>query len=151
MQVALLWFINENGELLLAQRSHDTDTDPGVWGPSVSGGIDEGEDADYTLVRESFEELGIDVASYPREYMYSTSVDHPDGNGVRHLNVYYARIPSEMIEKIQPEPSEVAGVKWISIDELESLRETNRHEIINATIDDYWIESFDKLRSITVS
>lgn len=58
MQVAILWFIDENNEILLSQRAIDMDTDPGLWGPSVSGKIEPGESAADTARRESEEELG---------------------------------------------------------------------------------------------
>jgi 16S rRNA (adenine1518-N6/adenine1519-N6)-dimethyltransferase len=50
---------NRRGELLLQQRSRLKDVHPGLWGSSVSGHLDAGEDYAAAAIRELHEEMGI--------------------------------------------------------------------------------------------
>ena len=49
------------GEILWQERSHSKDVNPGQWVTSVSGHVDAGESYEEAAVRETREELGIDL------------------------------------------------------------------------------------------
>ena len=50
---------NSAGEVFLQRRSHDKDTNPGLWDTSCAGHIDSGESVIVGALRELEEELGI--------------------------------------------------------------------------------------------
>ena len=60
MVVHLLIF-NSRGDIFLQKRSNTKDAYPGMWDSSVGGHVGAGEDTYAALVRESKEELGIEL------------------------------------------------------------------------------------------
>src|SRR6185369_4392075 len=57
---------NSRGEVFLQQRSLSKDRQPGLWDSSASGHLDSGEDYDACAVRETREELGLELQSTPQ-------------------------------------------------------------------------------------
>lgn len=57
MNVALLWLVNENDEVLIARRAANMDTDADVWGLSVSCTVEPNETYKEAILRETKEEL----------------------------------------------------------------------------------------------
>ena len=70
INVATLWIINDEDEVLLAQRSHTKSTDPSMWGPTVTGKLDPGETFDEALAREVEEELGLPYDRYKPVFLH---------------------------------------------------------------------------------
>jgi isopentenyl-diphosphate delta-isomerase type 1 len=56
---------NSRGEVFLQQRSMSKDRQPGLWDSSASGHLDSGEDYDHCAVRETREELGLNLPTPP--------------------------------------------------------------------------------------
>jgi len=52
--------INDEGEILLARRSENAKTFPGMWN-LVSGDVEAGESIEDALKREAKEEAGVDI------------------------------------------------------------------------------------------
>lgn len=111
IKVAVLWIINEDGEILLAQRAHHKSQDPDVWGPSVTGKLEVGETFDQALVREVEEELGLKPTDYTPIYLFEKDFMHPDGE-LRKFGVYYTIFPKAKTDMIRADANEVAGVEW---------------------------------------
>ena len=57
---------NSRGELFLQKRSIKKDCFPGAWDSSASGHLDCGEEYDDCAVRETREELGLQLSAAPR-------------------------------------------------------------------------------------
>lgn len=150
MKVALLWLLNENNEVLIARRASRMDSDAGVWGPSVSGVIEDNESAFEGALREAHEELGIDLSSYNPTFLHEDSQMHLDGE-MRVFSVHNAKVPHTIINDFKLEPNEVAEVKWIEIDELENLQRTQKDKVIMSEAEILWQNLFTNLRSITTS
>ena len=110
--VSLIVF-NEKGEVLIAKRHTNKTLDPNKWGPSVAGTVDEGEDCDLAVLRETEEEIGLkDIKPiFLKKYFYETERSR------RFLSVYYIIINSKD-SKLSLQADEVAEVKWISIKDL---------------------------------
>lgn len=64
IKVAVLWIVNEDYEVLLAERAHHKAQDPGVWGAAAVAKLEPGENFDDAVVRETKEELGLTAADY---------------------------------------------------------------------------------------
>jgi 16S rRNA (adenine1518-N6/adenine1519-N6)-dimethyltransferase len=62
-----VFVFNKRGDLLMQQRSMHKDVHPGVWGSSVSGHLDAGEDYAAAALRELDEEMGIRLDEPPEE------------------------------------------------------------------------------------
>ena len=61
IRVSGLWIFNSNKEVLIAQRSNNKVHDPGKWGPSAAGTVEEGETYVSNILKEAKEELGISI------------------------------------------------------------------------------------------
>lgn len=48
-----LWVTDSDGNILLAQRSFKKKHDPGIWGPAVSGTVEEGETYESNIIKEA--------------------------------------------------------------------------------------------------
>lgn len=62
-RVSACRIVDEQGNILLSQRSMTKKHDPGKWGPAVAGTVSEGEGYLETIVREIPEEIGIEVSA----------------------------------------------------------------------------------------
>lgn len=60
-----LLVFNAKDEVLLQKRSMLKDNNPGLWDSSVSGHVDQGETYDACVVREAFEEIGVELKQTP--------------------------------------------------------------------------------------
>ena len=111
-RVAALWLTNSRNEVLIAQRKLTKDKDPGKWGPAVAGTVDEGEEYESNIIKETEEEIGITGLSLdlgpkqfitePRKYFLQWFLAESD-------------LPEE---SFTPQESEVEKVKWINVGEL---------------------------------
>ena len=63
-RVSALWIVNDHGQILLSQRDVHKKIDPGKWGPAVSGTIEKGEGYLQNIIKETREEIGIDLVKY---------------------------------------------------------------------------------------
>ena len=146
MKVAILWLINEKGEILLSQRAAHRSTDASMWGPSVSGKVDEGEDAEQAAVREANEELGIDpMEVILLHHLHDSTHNHSDGR-LREFSLFSTHVKSVLIDKMKLESNEVAAVKWISLQNLQKEYEQNPETVIISSDKDLWQEIFENLR-----
>lgn len=148
IEVAVLWLINENRELLLAQRALDKSADPGVWGPSVTGKLDAGESANGALLRETDEELGLKPGMYLPIEMTTVDYLHPDGRE-RRFYIYYAVVAGTIDKQIVLQVSEVAAVKWASYSEVSRLM-TEELEQLVPSVSEVWPPTFEALKTAGV-
>lgn len=119
---------NEKGEVLIAKRNPDKKIDPDVWGPSVAGTVDEGEDYDSTVLKEAEEEIGLTNIQpiFIHKYFYETE------NSRRWCSRYYVLINSE--RELHRQESEVAELKWITIEDLETWSKEKPEEFIPSIV-----------------
>ena len=148
MHVTLLWLVNERNELLIAQRAKSIDSDPGVWGPSVSGVVEEGESAAEAAVRELSEELGLtlplDQLAYMGDYSFT---GHPDGR-VRDFSIHKAPVFTEAADSFVLQLSEVGEVKWIAIPQLRQFLLEHPEQVVSANAAELWNEMLSDLESV---
>jgi isopentenyl-diphosphate delta-isomerase type 1 len=125
---------NSKNQILWQKRSYRKDTAPGKWVTSVSGHVDSGEDYRDAAIRETKEELGIDVDveflgkflyQYQKENEYS-SIFRAFSNGP----FYYNR-------------EEIETIKFMTIDEL--WRKETEGEIELSKAVSYIIESLNSV------
>lgn len=102
-----LWVTNSKGEILLAQRKHTKDKDPGKWGPAASGTVDEGETYESNVYKEAEEEIGLTGLKF--NLGPKTRVTKPRNFFCQWFTVVLDRPVNEF--KIQEE--EVEELKWL--------------------------------------
>ena len=108
---------NSAGEVFLQLRSHDKDTNPGLWDTSCAGHIDSGESLIVGALRELQEELGIRLSS---EALVERSRLRPShDNGFEHVTLYTALSD----EPLTLCPAEIIDGKWVRPAVLDMLLE----------------------------
>lgn len=111
-RVTGLWIENAAGDVLLAQRVFSKKNDPGKWGPAVAGTVEEGESYDDNMVKEAWEELGIENIEFQKLSKIRVFGDH------NYFGQWYRVVLDWNIKKFKIENREVEQIKWFSKDEL---------------------------------
>lgn len=144
IQVAMLWLVNDKGELLLARRADHKAQDPGLWGPSVTGKLEADETFEAAVVREAEEELALGPNSYIPNYLFETDFHHPDGE-LRKFKVFTAALSDELIKTLRFDTNEVAEIKWLPINEIKRLLNSKPGETVVASAFVLWGQIFEAL------
>lgn len=111
-------------ELLLQQRALVKDSWAGLWDISSAGHVSAGDEPLPTAQRETAEEIGLDLPASAFEHVCNTLHQSIINDGTfvnrEHINIYLVtlldRIP---LDAYQLQASEVCGVRYISIGELQ--------------------------------
>ena len=123
--------INEKNEILLQQRSANKEKNAGLWDISAAGHISCGQDSLSAATREINEEvsvnLGYNVEVKEFRFMYSfrkQQVFREDFIENQFYDFFILRQQGLCKESIKFQTSEVQDIKFVSISELQELRET---------------------------
>ena len=140
---AHVWFYNPEAEVLLAQRSATKAICPLLWDISVAGHVDAGETIEHAAIRETREEIGIEIpeASLDKIGVYDCFQSYPNGikdNEFHHT--FIAAIAYEL-KDLKLDTDEVAQVKFVSIPQfLELLKNSNHNGHFIASNTPYYLE-----------
>jgi isopentenyl-diphosphate delta-isomerase type 1 len=129
---AHLWLYTAKGDLLLQQRAASKLIYPLLWDVSVAGHINAGETIENGLIRETKEELGIDIKKEQllKIGVFESFQSYPNGITDNEFHNTYIAKTQMSISNIQIQVDEVEAVKYVTIDEFLSLlkhSETNGH------------------------
>ncbi|KAL1528030.1 hypothetical protein AB1Y20_009399 [Prymnesium parvum] len=122
-----VWLADNQGRLLLQQRSMEKDTNPGCWDVSCAGHITAGDDSLETAQRELEEEIGVKVELQAlREAWLCTLPSQDVGNTEKHgsyicrefQDVYLLRSSSLTLDELTLGTGEVSAVKWLPGEEV---------------------------------
>jgi 16S rRNA (adenine1518-N6/adenine1519-N6)-dimethyltransferase len=108
-----VFIFNKRGDLLLQQRSMFKDVHPGVWGSSVSGHLDAGEDYAAAVLRELDEEMGIQAETPPEEI---ARIAPSEATGWEHVRLY--RMTHQGAVRFPA--AEVSAAAWFPLAEIEA-------------------------------
>lgn len=111
MRVSVLWIYNEKKELLVCLRSKNKKSFANLWGESVSGTNEKDETYRSNIIKETREELGIDVENLSEGKKERLSIGHEF-----FCQWFFAEVSSQT--KFTLQESEVDEVKWIGVKEL---------------------------------
>lgn len=104
---AFVWIVNEKGEMLVQKRSSNDDNKPGSYG-ITGGAVDKGESSLIAAVRETKEELGIDVNVDDIKYIGT------ERRLKKFFEYYFCEIDSST--RFNIDINEVDKIEWISLD-----------------------------------
>lgn len=111
-RIGCLWLTNPKGEVLLAQRLLTKDKDPGKWGPSAAGTLEQGETYESNIYKEAEEELGLTGVEITP--VIKLKLEEPRKS---FLQLYKGRCDWP-VSRFTPQPEEVEQVSWINIADL---------------------------------
>ena len=120
-RISALWIVNSKNQVLLAQRSFNKKHSPGKWGPAVAGTVAKGENYLENIIKETDEEIGIDLIEYEFEEVDKTF------NKTSHsffCQWYFLRADITL-GKFTFSKDEVEQLKWADYDKL--ISDTKKH------------------------
>lgn len=147
---AHVWFYNANGEIFLAQRATSKTICPLIWDVSVAGHVDAGETIAHAAIRETREEIGIEITEKDLDKIgvYNCFQNYPNGiedNEFHHT--FIAKI-NYILDDLNLDKDEVAQVKFVTVPEFGELlkhSETNSHFIASNT--PYYLEVIEAIKN----
>lgn len=131
-RIIVVAIINDKNEILIQQRSDNKDKNPGKWDISVTGHLSAGQDSLTAATREISEEvsvsLGYSVEVKDFRFMFSfrkeekVSEEHYDR---QFYDFFILRQNGLTTNNLRFQANEVQAIKFVSISELNDMREQN--------------------------
>ena len=109
------------GRILITQRSQEKHWAAGWW-EVTGGGVSAGETSEQAIVRELAEEVGLDVADYPLEVIYTyENVDLESGDNY-FVDIYRFQLDIT-VDDVVLQDGEAVDCKLATLAEIEQLAE----------------------------
>ena len=113
------FIIDDKGNILLQKRSANKKLWPNMWDVTVGGHVNSGEFGRQALIRETKEELGIEIGDNDIKYLIGSTSINKQGDVInKHYNECYLITKNINISEIKIQKEEVSEVKYFSKDEL---------------------------------
>jgi isopentenyl-diphosphate delta-isomerase type 1 len=116
-----VFVLNGKKELIIQKRSKNMRTLPGKWDTSVGGHVKSGETMMQAVKRECKEELGINVSPKKLGWM-DISNSEKNYHNLERVTYFVAKTS----QKIKIQKSELSGIKWVPLKEVDAFIEKNR-------------------------
>ena len=125
-----VWIFTEEGNILIQKRSKKKELNPGVWDVSVAGHIKFNENIKKAAKRETLEETGININTKDllKIGVYRSINIHPTAIDKEFFHTYILKIDKNSIN-LDYKNNEVDDLKFISIEEMESLIKKENNKI----------------------
>ena len=147
--VVLFIISSDNKKILLQQRSSTKKSWPNLWDITAGGHVLKGELGYQSVIRETKEELGIDVKKEELEFIGATiSVDTAGVGPNKHFNEYYIAHKDINIDDITLQKEEVQDIKWFSVKDV-TQKINNNYETLTGKTGcwDYLVKYFEFINS----
>jgi isopentenyl-diphosphate delta-isomerase type 1 len=113
------FIIDKQGNILLQRRSANKKLWPNMWDVTVGGHVDSGEFGRQALIRETKEELGIEINDNDIKYLVGSTSINKQGDIInKHYNECYLITKNIDISEIKIQKEEVSEVRYFSKYEL---------------------------------
>lgn len=125
-----VWIFTDEGNILIQKRSKKKELNPGVWDVSVAGHIKFNENIKKAAKRETLEETGININTKDllKIGIYRSINIHPTAIDKEFFHTYILKIDKNSIN-LGFKNNEVDDLKFISIEEMESLIKEENNKI----------------------
>lgn len=112
-----IWIMNKEGKFLVQKRSKNKKIFPDMWS-LTAGAVDTGETSEEGAIRETKEEIGINIEKEEFELILSIKRKH------NFLDIWLVRKDIDLKDIVMQE-EEVQKVKWVTKEELEEMIKNN--------------------------
>lgn len=120
----------DNNKVLLQKRSANKKLWPNLWDITAGGHVLTGELGYQAAIRETKEEIGIDIDKNDLEFIGGTTSENIQGDIVnKHFNEYYVVHSDININSITLQQEEVSDIKWVTTEELIRRIDNNYEEL----------------------
>ena len=116
---AVYAFIIDDGKILLQKRSSNKKLWPNMWDVTVGGHVMAGEFGRQALIRETKEELGIEINDNDIKYLVGSTSINKQGDIInKHYNECYLITKHIDISDVKLQEEEISEIRYFSKDEL---------------------------------
>lgn len=115
--VVHIWPINSKQELLIQKRADSLSWMPGLWA-TTGGSAISGEDSITAAIRETKEEIGIEVFPDKIKLLFSETKNN------EHTDIYLAYVGNTK-SQLSFDPNEVAQIRWVSFSTIIEMLKLN--------------------------
>lgn len=116
---AVYAFIIDDGKILLQKRSNKKKLWPNMWDVTVGGHVIAGEFGRQALIRETREELGIEINDEDIKYLVGSTSINKQGDIInKHYNECYLITKHIDISDVKLQEEEISEIRYFSKDEL---------------------------------
>lgn len=117
--VVVIILSTDNKKVLLQKRSANKKLWPNLWDITAGGHVLSGELGYEAVIRETKEEIGIDINKEELEFIGATTSETIKGEIInRHFNEYYIVHKNINIDDIILQEEEVQDIKWLEKEEI---------------------------------
>ena len=110
---------SDNKFVLLQQRSSSKRLWPNLWDITAGGHVLAGELGYHAVIRETQEELGVQLKAADLEFIGATTSENIKDDIInRHYNEYYIAHKDIQIKDITLQEEEVQNIKWFDVEEI---------------------------------
>lgn len=122
--VVHIWIRNSKGEYLIQQRNKLTDVRPFMW--AITGGaVTSGEDSITGAIRETYEELGLELSRDQIKLLKRYYIDAEVGDTTNYITDLYLAETDASIDSLTLDKVEVKDAKFVSMDDIKYMIEHN--------------------------
>lgn len=144
--VVHVWMKNSRNQVLLQKRSSNVRTYPNLWAYTIGGHVLAGEKLEQAIIREMFEELGLQISMSDIKFGFMNKNQDIENNNQLDY-VYILQKDLDDLSVIKMDPMEVSEISWIDIDELKRRSQAKNPTFVPRT-KEYWDKLFKILREI---
>ena len=107
------WFYTPSGNVLLQKRAPEKDTFPGLWDVSVAGHVHADETPMEAVIRETKEEIGLDLKAESLRFIgrFKSEHSHPGGILDREFHYVYLSELQVPMQTLRPQKGEVSELE----------------------------------------
>ena len=144
-RASFVWIYNSKGEMLLQLRAKEKKIHPNMWDVAVAGHLGAGEEPLSAAIRETKEELGIDVSEADLKFIKVAKVlDYPWEEMDNEFQYFYLIKFDGDPKKLVLQKEEVQKVKFFKLDDL-------KHELVSSKekyVDygEYWSKMISEIK-----
>lgn len=141
-RIVLLWIYNPKlKKILIQRRSKNKESSPNKWDLTVGGHIRAGETSLNAIIRETEEEIGVDIKN---DIITKVMEVKPSKNKPKFTDIYLV-IKEIDIKEVKLQLEEVSEIKYFSIEELIDLHYSDNQDFIHHL---YFPELIEKVKRI---
>ncbi|MDP3918526.1 MAG: NUDIX domain-containing protein [Nanoarchaeota archaeon] len=145
-QSAHVWIYNSKGEVLIQLRAKNKSIYPDRWDVSAAGHVDADEDVLDAAVRETEEELNLDLNKDDLTFFKVKKIHYTYNDLINNefYYIYFYKFDGN-IKVLEIQEEEVQEIKFISIDDLEQDLKDNPDKYVPQP-DNYWEEVIEEAK-----
>lgn len=132
-RIVVIAIIDENGHILMQQRSSMVEIEPLKWDVTSAGHIQAGQTSKEAAIREVSEEVGLEIKEEDLKYLltYNDMEKLENFLDSQFYDCYLVKLKNIDIDKIKMQEEEVSQVKICNVNEVKEMINNNKVVIRN--------------------